>query len=105
MQSVTIRRADGKIILELDEQRFVEEAVHAAGDNLCVVDREHFLRFALKNLFTLTHDLDRDGAPTSWWQRLAQALGKAAAGTNAGIRTIYHAVPTCGCDPEEHDGG
>jgi hypothetical protein len=105
MESFTAHRQDGKIVLELDEQRFLSDAAHEAADNLQVVDREQFLEFALKNLFTLTHDIDRDGVPTSWWLRLTGALGKAAAATNAGVRTIYQEVPTCGCDPEEHDGG
>lgn len=105
MEPFTARRSDGKIVLEIDEQRFLADATREAGDPLRVVDRERFLRFALENLFTLTHDLDRDGATSSWWQRLSEALGKAAAATDAGVRAMYREVPTCGCDPEEHDGG
>jgi hypothetical protein len=97
-------RRDGKIILEIDEREFIADAI-GADENLRLVDREQFLRFALTNVFTLTHDVDHDDLRVSWWRRLTESLGKAAAATNHGVRKDAITEPTCGCDPEEHDGG
>ncbi len=105
MEYFTTSRRDGKIILEIDEQCFLAGAAGAEDQDLRIVDREQFLRFALANIFTLTHDVARDDLRASWWQRLMESLGKAAAATNQGVRQNALAIPTCGCDPEEHDGG
>lgn len=105
MPYFTASRRDGKIILEIDEHHFLAGAIGAEDQDLRIVDREQFLRFALANIFTLTHDVARDDLRTGWWQRLTEALGKAAAATNQGVRQSVLVVPTCGCDPEEHDGG
>lgn len=105
MQPFSATRRDGRIVLEIDENEFVAEALGDASRALAVVDREQFLRFALENVFSLTHDLDRDGSRTSWWLRLAEALGQAAAATGSGLRSLERPPPTCGCDPEVHDGG
>lgn len=96
-------RRDGKIVLEIDEPHFVKTALDGSGA-LRLVDRERFLHFALENIFTLTHDLT-DDEPASWWQRLTESLAKAAAATGQGMAEAEAEVPTCGCDPEEHDGG
>jgi hypothetical protein len=104
MPSFTASRRDGKIILEIDERQFLADAI-GADEDLRVVDREQFLGFALRNVFTLTHDVDHDDIRVSWWKRMTESLGKAAAATNHGIRKSAVTVPTCGCDPEEHDGG
>jgi hypothetical protein len=104
MSSLNASRRDGKIILEIDERQFLADAI-GSDENLRVIDREQFLRFAVGNVFTLTHDVDRDDVRVSWWKRLTESLGKAAAATNHGIRKDAVAAPTCGCDPEEHDGG
>ena len=105
MNPFTASRRDGKLILEIDEQRFLRDAVLSATDRLSITDRERFLHFALDNIFTLTHDISEMDLPTSWWLRLSQALGKAAASTNQGVQRFETPVPTCGCDPEEYDGG
>lgn len=104
MPPFTAHRRDGKLILEIDEQRFLADATGAAGSSLRVLDREQFIRFALANIFSLTHDV-QDGSRASWWQRLTESLGKAAAATGEGLRQDEATPPTCGCDPEEHDGG
>ena len=105
MPSFTASRRDGKILLEIDEQQFLADACGSSEPDLRIVDREQFLRFALSNIFTLTHDVDNDDARVSWWKRLTESLGKAAAATDHGARRYAVAAPTCGCDPEEHDGG
>jgi hypothetical protein len=104
MPSPTATRRDGKIILEIDEREFLSQAM-GSDENLRVLDREQFLKFAVANVFTLTHDVDHDDLRVSWWKRLSESLGKAAAATNQGVRRDAVAVSTCGCDPEEHDGG
>jgi hypothetical protein len=104
MSSFNASRHGGKIILEIDERQFLADAI-GSDENLRMIDREQFLRFALGNMFTLTHDVDRDDVRVSWWKRLTESLGKAAAATNHGIRRDAVTEPTCGCDPEEHDGG
>lgn len=104
MPSFNATRRDGKIILEIDERQFLADAI-GSDENLRVIDREQFLGFALGNVFTLTHDLDGDDVRVSWWKRLTESLGKAAAATHHGIRKDAVTAPTCGCDPEEHDGG
>lgn len=104
MPSSTATRRDGKIVLEIDERRFLADAM-GAEDDLRLLDREQFLQFAVANVFTLTHDVDHDDLRVSWWKRLSESLGKAAAATNHGVRRDAVAAPTCGCDPEEHDGG
>lgn len=105
MTPFTASRRDGKLIIEIDERDLLASAAGDPDNNLRVTDREQFLRFVTANFFTLTHDLDRDGHRASWWQRLTEALGKAAAATDQGVRQNQVAAPTCGCDPEEHDGG
>jgi hypothetical protein len=104
MTGCTASRRDGKILLEIDERQFLAEAM-GADEDLRLVDREQFLRFALANVFTLTHDIDHDDLRVSWWRRLSESLGKAAAATQQGVRRDAVTAPTCGCDPEEHDGG
>lgn len=104
MLPFTASRRDGKIVLEIDERRFISDATRHAPDSLTVVDPDAFLKFALANVFSLTHDIDDEARP-SWWLRLTQALGNAAASTNHGVRRGEAVIPTCGCDPEEHDGG
>jgi hypothetical protein len=104
MPTFTASRRDGKIVLEIDERRFLADAV-GPDEELRIVDREQFFGFALTNVFTLTHDVDHDDQRVSWWKRLTESLGKAAAATNHGVRKNTVASPTCGCDPEEHDGG
>lgn len=105
MDAFTATRRDGKIILELDEQTWMRDALSGPGDALTITDREQFLRFALQNIFTLTHDVDDIDQPNSWWLRLAQALGKTAGSVEAGVHKTEAPVPTCRCDPEEYDGG
>ena len=105
MPSLNASRHNGKIILEIDEHQFLADASGSANSELRIVDRDQFLQFALSNIFTLTHDVDNDDTRVSWWQRLAESLGKAAAATDHGVRKYAVATPTCGCDPEEHDGG
>jgi len=104
MDRFTTTRREGRIILEIDERQFLADAIGSAED-LRLVDREEFLRFALANVYTLTHDVDQDDERVSWWKRLAESLGKAAPATNHGVRRDTVTVTTCGCDPEEHDGG
>lgn len=103
MSSTVVRRENGKLVFEIEEERFLADATAGAPD-LRLIDREEFLRFATAHLFTLTHDI-QSGAPATWWQRLAETLGKAAAATGHGIQHGRVIEPTCGCDPEEHDGG
>lgn len=105
MPPFTAYRRDGKIVLEIDEQRFVADAVSGTAHELTVEDRQAFVEFALKHLFTLTHDVDENGAHPSWWLRLSQALANAAASAGRGVRRGEPVGATCGCDPEEHDGG
>jgi hypothetical protein len=105
MDRFTAYRRDGKIIIELDEGQFLQDAVRNDADELSITERDRFLEFALNNVFTLTHDVNEIDQRTSWWLRLTQALGKAAAANGEGVRRTEAAVPTCGCDPEEHDGG
>lgn len=104
MQPFSAYRRDGKLVLEIDERRILADATSDAADGLSIIDRERFLNFARENVFSLTHDIDDESHP-SWWQRLTQALAKAAASTDHGVRRGESLVPTCGCDPEEHDGG
>src|SRR5688572_2672677 len=104
MSPVTTSRREGKILLEIDERQFLADAM-GSDENLRLFDREQFLQFALSNLFTLTHDVDNDDVRVSWWKRMTESLGKAAAATNHGVRRVSVSEPTCGCDPEEHDGG
>lgn len=101
----TAFRRDGKLILEIDEDRFLRDAVLDSSDTLSISEREQFLQFALDHIFTLTHDVNGIDLRTSWWLRLTQALGKAAASTGRGMRRSLARDPTCGCDPEKHDGG
>ena len=105
MEAMTAVRRNGKIILEIDEQQFMRTACDEPSNSLRVTDRERFLQFALSNVFTLTHDVDEIDQRASWWLRLSQALGKAAAATEQGVRRSETPAPTCGCDPEIHDGG
>lgn len=105
MEPFTARLRDGKIVLEIDVQRFLADASGNTGDELTIVDQQLFLEFALRHIFTLTHDVDENGAHPSWWLRLSETLAKAAASANAGVRRRESVVATCGCDPEEHDGG
>ena len=105
MDSFTATRRDGKIILEIDEEAWIRDALSGHGDALRVTNREQFLSFALQNIFTLTHDLDDIDQRNSWWLRLAQALGKTAGSVEAGVHKSEAPAPTCGCDPEEYDGG
>lgn len=105
MQPFTAYRRDGKLVLEIDERRFLADATRSSDERIAVVDRDAFLEFALKHIFTLTHDVDQDGAHPSWWLRLTQALANAAASSNRGLRRSESVAATCGCDPEEHDGG
>jgi hypothetical protein len=104
MNPFTAHRHNGKLVLEIDERHFLAAATRQVGDNLTIIDSEIFLKFALNNVFTLTHDVDDDTHP-SWWLRLTQALAKAAAATGHGVRRGEAVAPTCGCDPEEYDGG
>lgn len=104
MDPFTAYRRDGKLVLEIDERHFLANATRHLGDNLTIVDPEKFLNFSLTNVFSLTHDVDDDTNP-SWWLRLTQALAKAAAATGHGVHRREVVAPTCGCDPEEHDGG
>jgi hypothetical protein len=104
MSPLTASRRDGKIVLEIDERQFLADALESHED-LRLVDREQFIRFALANIYTLTHDVDHDDLRVSWWKRLTESIGKAAAATSHGVRKDTIATPTCGCDPEEHDGG
>ncbi len=105
MEPFTARRSNGKIILEIDEHQFIADATSDPANNLRIIDREQFLDFVLKHVFTLTHDIDRDGAHPSWWLRLSETLAKAAASAECGLTRIEAVPPTCACDPEEHDGG
>lgn len=91
--------------MEIDEQEFLRLACADSSDSLRVTDRDKFLAFALGNVFTLTHDVDEIDQRASWWLRLNQALGKAAAATQQGVHRSETPAPTCGCDPELHDGG
>lgn len=105
MEPFTAQIRDGKIVLEIDARRFVADAARDPANHLVVVDERQFLDFAVNHLFTLSHSIDEEGARVSWWLRLTQALGKAAAAANRGMRRGERLVSTCGCDPEEHDGG
>jgi hypothetical protein len=103
MQPFTATRRDGKLVLEIDEHHFITDAL---GDRtLSVADQRQFLDFVCRHIFTLTHDVDDTGATPSWWTRLSQALALAAAEAHQGVRRRLVVEPTCGCDPEEHDGG
>jgi hypothetical protein len=105
MSSPTVIRRDGKLVLEIDERAFLATVAGDLPGHFRVVDRERFLDFVSANIFTLTHDLEHEGLRTSWWQRLTEALAKAAAATGQGVQREAASQPTCGCDPEEHDGG
>lgn len=98
-------RRNGKIVLEIDELQFLSDALRRGEGSLSLVDRDAFLEFALQHVFTLSHDIDANGAHPSWWQRLSEALGNAAASAGRGLQRSEIPAPTCGCDPEEHDGG
>ena len=104
MQPFSAHRRAGRIVLELNEDAFLDFATRGAADHLRIADRETFLRFALDNIFTLTHDV-RDEKPATWWQRLCESLAHAAVETKQGVNEHHRVAPTCGCDPEEHDGG
>lgn len=105
MEPLTARRLNGKLILEIDEQQFVAEATRNPANHLKVVDRDAFMEFVREHIFTLTHDVDFEGARPSWWRRLSETLAKAAASMNQGVRRNEVVQPTCNCDPENHDGG
>ena len=68
MPPFTAERRNGKLVLEIDESRFLADAVGDSSANLRLVDREQFIRFALKNVFTLTHDI-KDDERATWWRR------------------------------------
>lgn len=76
------RRA-GKLVLEIDEQRFCDDAFLQSPAR--IVDRDAFLAHACEHLFELLHD-DDDGCHPTWWLRLAQAAGEEAANSGAGVR-------------------
>jgi len=105
MEPMTAYRRDGKIVLEIDEQQFLHDATKRESDSLTITERERFLQFAVDNMFTLTHDVDEIDQRASWWLRLSQALGNAAASMDRGVHRAEERSPTCGCDPELHDGG
>jgi hypothetical protein len=105
MESPRATRRNGKIVLEIDERTFLHDAVRTGTDSLAVTDPDKFLQFAANNILTLTHDVNELDQRNSWWIRLTQALAKAAAATDQGVRRIEAPAATCGCDPEEHDGG
>ena len=96
---------DGKLVLEVDQQQFIADATRGFRAPLQVSDPEQFWAFVLQHVFTLSHDVDESGAHPSWWMRFSEALGRAAASAGAGVREFARIEPTCGCDPEEHDGG
>ncbi|ACB73320.1 hypothetical protein [Opitutus terrae] len=105
MEPLTVTRRAGRIVLEIDENRFLADALSNPENHLSLADRQAFFDFVAKHLFTLTHDVDENGAHPSWWLRLSQALANAAASARQGINRAEAVAPTCGCDPEEHDGG
>ena len=76
------RRA-GQLVLEIDEHRFCADAFLQSHSR--IIDRDAFLAFACDNLFGLIHDDDEACHPT-WWLRLSQAIGEAAAEAGAGVR-------------------
>ncbi len=92
-------------MLEIDLQRFLTEAFAQDGADLALVDRKEFLEFVCNHAFTLTHDVDELGEHPSWWRRLTEALARAAAASGRGVRERQAIEPTCGCNPEEYDGG
>ena len=77
------RRA-GKLVLEIDEQRFCADAFQQSPAR--ILDRHAFLGFACENLFDLLHDDDDEECRPTWWLRFAQALGEEAANCGAGVR-------------------
>ncbi len=100
MQPGSIRRENGKLHFEIEERALLA----SANGDLRVVDPDAFLEFVARNFFTLTHDL-RGGKRATWWERWCESLAKAAASTGHGVTDRHVPEPTCGCDPEEHDGG
>lgn len=105
MQPPKAELRDGKLVLEVDERQFLADALGRYDHEFTVVDRAQFMAFVRQHIFTLTHDIDDTGEHPTWWVRLSEALAQAAAAARRGVQEHRVAVATCGCDPEEHDGG
>ena len=76
-------RRGGKLVLEIDEDRFCADAFLQSPSR--ILDRDAFLAFACEHLFELLHDDDEACCPT-WWLRFSQAMGEEAANCGAGVR-------------------
>jgi hypothetical protein len=76
-------RRDGKLVLEIDEHCFCQDAFLQSASR--IVDRDAFLAFTCEHLFTVMHD-DDDSCHPTWWLRFAQAVGDEAADAGAGVR-------------------
>ena len=82
--SLRAYRRAGKLVLEIDEDRFCQDAF--CQSSFRIVDRDAFLGFACENIFELLHDDDDEECRPTWGLRLAQALGEEAANYGAGVR-------------------
>ena len=76
-------RHAGKLVLEIDEDRFCADSFLQSPSR--IVDRDAYLAYACDHLFSLLHD-DDDACHPTWWLRFAQALGEDAAHVGAGVR-------------------
>ncbi len=76
-------RRDGKLVIEIDEQRFCADAFLQSESR--ILDRDAFLAYACEQFFDLLHN-DGDAEHSTWWLQLVQAIGQGAADAGAGVR-------------------
>src|SRR4051812_9204670 len=76
-------RRDGKLVIEIDEDRFCADAFIQSESR--ILDRDAFLAYACEITFEIVHDDDEDSCCPTWWNRFCQALGQGAADAGAGV--------------------
>lgn len=77
-------RRGGKLVLEVDENRFCADAFFQSQSR--ILNRDTFLAFACDIVLELIHDDDDAECRPTWWLRFSEAIGEEAANCGAGVR-------------------